>query len=100
MTRQPFTAKLGRRTFTIKWQDNLTDDDGNQCFGLSDYNAKTILLDTSLDEEDFQEIFIHESIHMVATALGEDARWREERVQRWGHALAQMLAPILKEPTP
>lgn len=78
--------------WAVSWQEKVTDDDGNSCFGTSDLEKQVIAIEEGLTPyEKEQETFIHELIHVLKhIAEIED---NEEETSRF----ARVLLAVLKD---
>jgi Zn-dependent peptidase ImmA (M78 family) len=71
MAKLPFPRHLEIKgaTWRVKLRKGLKDD-GEPCSGLTDVNARTITLDSSLTEAALEWVFWHEHMHAVLHESG------------------------------
>ena len=69
-------VNAGYRTFDIHTKRVLKDD-GEKCYGLTDFDKSTISLDTSMSPDLAKETLLHELTHIVLEICGLGGRRRE-----------------------
>ena len=62
-------VNAGYRTFDIHTKRVLKDD-GEKCYGLTDFDKSTISLDTSMSPDLAKETLLHELTHIVLEICG------------------------------
>jgi hypothetical protein len=63
--RIPRRVTIEGTTWDVKRKRNLLDDESKPVFGLCDYNANTLWIDSSQSLEAQQQTFIHEVLHAL-----------------------------------
>jgi uncharacterized protein YjaZ len=66
----PKRFKVKGKTWTFKLQENLRDDEGNKCQGLTDFDKRRIYVESALTGKHAEWIFWHEYAHAVLWESG------------------------------
>ena len=61
----PRFRKLKLSTWRYKEIVNLKDDHGNKCFGLCDFESKTIYIEKRQGRKQKQDSYLHENLHAI-----------------------------------
>ena len=62
----PKRLKVGYFNITIKYVNNLKDEEGNVCMGLSDTDTQTMYINLDFSDQVVKETILHECMHFLA----------------------------------
>jgi hypothetical protein len=68
MARKRRTVYIGGQRWKVQWDQRLKD-----CYGICDYDTKTIRLRAGMDVADLVDTILHEMIHARWPDLNEEA---------------------------
>lgn len=68
--RIPKSFYIKGKRWTTKRVKNLVDDNGSECTGLTDPEAKTISIDKSISDDKMEWVFWHEYCHALLEEAG------------------------------
>ena len=77
---KPITFTFQRKKWTAKEKEELRDDSGERCDGLTDYDKHTIFLEKSLTKAAKETTLLHELLHVAFPYLSEEAVLSGEQV--------------------
>lgn len=90
----PKTFHLLGYKWTVKTIDSLVNSEGEPVFGLCDFDAHRISLDSKLAGAELWHTFLHELLHAALYSLGRNKLCDDEGfVDALSGALAQALKP-------
>lgn len=84
-----FEVTIKGNEWKVRRAKSLHDDYGNECYGICDYNIKTIFVRTKLSKDLERLVFIHEVLHAAMSELHLDIDYTSDEV------LADGLSTIL-----
>ncbi len=87
----PKKVKIGAHYYTIKFRDDLDDEN----FGVCRPSKLTIFIHSTTQQSQQEETFLHEVLHAIFSQNGLSNVWdpkkEEKDVQILGHAIYQFL---------
>jgi hypothetical protein len=90
----PDYFELLSRTWDVKWvpEGSLKDAEGNQCYGLTDFEAAVISIEEGHNARFCQTVFWHEVRHVLDQAMGIPPEEHSEKdCDLFGQLMAQMM---------
>jgi hypothetical protein len=66
MKNLPKRLKVGYFTITIKYVNDLRDEEGGLCMGLSDTDTQTMFINLDYPDQVVKETILHEAMHFLA----------------------------------